>query len=160
MPTAPINNEPDLLASLSLSSNPLISSTNPIFGHPSLMSSASGTAASQGSPIKVDESADEDAMDWTPTNPSPVKVKNTVDDNGGAWLRPQRFFAPERPTGLESLFANTKLDDGDARSGKPSTVQRGLWNAKAIGWWIGAGTITIILIPLGIHHVWMKGWIQ
>jgi len=155
MPTAPSGNEPDLLASLSLSSNPLISSTNPIFGHPSLMSSASGPTASQGSPIKVDESADEDAMDWTPTNPSPVKVKNAVNDNDGAWLRPQRFFAPERPTGLESLFANTKLDDGDARS---ATVQMGFWGLKAIGWWIA--TITIILMPLGIYHVWMKGWIQ
>lgn len=154
MPTAPINNEPDLLASLSLSSNPLVTSVNPVFGHPSLVSS---TSASQGSPIKVDESPDEDAMDWTPTNPSPVKAKNAVDVNEGAWLRPQRFFPPERPTGLESLFANTKLDDGDARSAKPTTVRRGLWNATAIGWWIA--TITIVLIPLGIC-LWMKGWIQ
>jgi hypothetical protein len=124
MPTAPINNEPDLFASLSLSSNPLVTSTNPVFGHPSLVSATSGPTTS--SPIKVDESPDEDAMDWTPTNPSPVKVKNVVDVNEGAWLRPQRFFPPERPTGLESLFANTKLDDGDARSAKPTTAQRGL----------------------------------
>jgi hypothetical protein len=159
MPTAPINNEPDLFASLSLSSNPLVTSTNPVFGHPSLVSATSGPTTS--SPIKVDESPDEDAMDWTPTNPSPVKVKNVVDVNEGAWLRPQRFFPPERPTGLESLFANTKLDDGDARSAKPTTAQRGLWNAKAIGWWIATITIVlIVLIPLGISHMWMKGWIQ
>ena len=97
-------------------------------------------------------------MDWTPTNPSPVKVQRAVDDNG-AWLRPQRFFPPERPTGLESLFANTKLDDGDARSAVSMTPS-GLWSAKAIGWWIA--TITVILIPLGtiVYHRWTKGWIQ
>ncbi|KAF8560218.1 hypothetical protein OG21DRAFT_1452054 [Imleria badia] len=158
MPTAPINNEPDLFASLSLSSKPLISSANPVFGHPSLMSSTPPPSASQGSPIKVDESPDEDAMDWTPTNPSPVKVKNAVDDNDGAWLRPQRFFPPERPTGLESLFANTKLDDGDAHSAKPTTLV--LWNAKTIA--CSMVTITIILIPLStvVYHRWMKGWIQ
>ncbi|KAH0838179.1 hypothetical protein J3R83DRAFT_6430 [Lanmaoa asiatica] len=99
MPTALVNDEPDLLASLTLSSKPFISSTNPMFGQPSLVSPAPTT--SQASPIKIDESPDEDAMDWTPTNPSPVKVKKAVDDNDGAWLRPQRFFPPERPTGLE-----------------------------------------------------------
>lgn len=156
MPTAPIDNEPDHLASLTLSSKPLISSTNPIFGHPSLTSSAPSA-----SPIKVDESPDEDAMDWTPTNPSPVRGKKSVDDNDGAWLRPQRFFPPERPTGLESLFASTKLEDGDAHSAKPSTpVHRSGLSAKATGWWIA--TITIALIPLGtiVFHRWMKGWIQ
>lgn len=109
----------------------------------------------------MDESPDEDAMDWTPTNPSPVRVKKLVDDNDGAWLRPQRFFPPERPTGLESLFASTKLDDGGAHSAKPTTpVHRSGLNAKATGWWIA--TITMALIPLGtlLYHRWMKGWIQ
>lgn len=159
MPTAPVN-EPDLLASLTLSSKPLISTTNPMFGHPSLVSPTPAPTTSQASPIKVDESPDEDAMDWTPTNPSPVKVKHAVDDDG-AWLHPQRFFPPEHPTGLESLFANTKLDDADVHSAKLITpVQRGLWSAKVTGWWIT--TITIILIPLGTvaYHKWMKGWIQ
>lgn len=155
MPTVLVNNEPDLLASLTLSSKPLISSTNPMFGHPSLASPIPVPTASQGSPIKVDETLDEDAMDWTPTSPSPVKVKKTVVDDGG-WLRPQRFFPPERPTGLESLFANTKLDDGDANSTKPTTpAQSGLWNAKAIG----IATIALVLVPLGtvVYH---RGWIQ
>ncbi|KAF8140403.1 Ima1 N-terminal domain-containing protein [Boletus edulis] len=153
MPTAPLSNEPDLLASLTLSSKPLMSPTNPVFGRPSLVS--------QASPIKIDESPDEDAMDWTPTNLSPVKAKDVVDDHDGAWLRPQRFFPPEHPTGLESLFANTKLDDRNVHSAKPtSAAQRDFWNMKAIGLLIAA--ITIILIPLGsvVYHRWMKGWIQ
>lgn len=155
MPTATVDNEPDLLAYLTLSSKPLIPSTNPMFGHPSLVSPT--PAASQAPPIKVDKSPDEDAMDWTPTNPSPVRVKKAVDDDG-TWLRPQQFFPPERPTGLESLFANTKLDDGNVHSAKPTTtVQRGLWNARMIRWWIA-----VILIPLGTvaYHRWIKGRIQ
>ncbi|KAG6381036.1 hypothetical protein JVT61DRAFT_5432 [Boletus reticuloceps] len=140
MPTTPLSNEPDLLASLTLSSKPLMSPTNPVFGRPSLVS--------QASPIKIDESPDEDAMDWTPTNLSPVKAKDMVDDHDGAWLRPQRFFPPERPTGLESLFANTGLDDINVHSANPtSAAQRDFWNMKAIGLLIA--TITIILIPLG-----------
>lgn len=159
MSTVPLNNEPDLLATLTLSSKPLIS-TNPMFGHPSLASPIPPSTASQPSPIKVDEGPDEDAMDWTPTNPSPVKVKKAVEDDG-TWLRPQRFFPPERPTGLENLFANTKLDDGDTHSPRSTTpAQRGIWNVKVIGWCIT--TTTLILIPLGtvIYHRWMKGWIQ
>ncbi|KAG8219678.1 hypothetical protein J3R82DRAFT_633 [Butyriboletus roseoflavus] len=158
MPTAPVNNEPDLLTTLTLSSKPLIS-TNPMFGHSSLVSPIPPPIASQASPIKVDQGPDEDAMDWIPTNPSPVKVKKATEDDG-AWLRPQRFFPPERPTGLENLFANTKLDDGDTHSTKSTTpTQRGVWNAKVNGWWIT--TTTIILIPLStvIYHRWMKGWI-
>lgn len=101
-------------------------------------------------------------MDWTPTNPSPVKVKNAVSDDDGAWLRPQRFFPPEHPTGLESLLANTKLEDGGVRSAKSNARSQGFWSTKAIGWSIA--TITIIFIPLStvLYHRWMKGkgWIQ
>jgi len=152
MPSASLNNEPDLLASLTLSSKP-VSSTNPVFGHPSLVS----PSPSQPSPIKVDEVVDEDAMDWTPTNPSPVKVRIAPDDEG-AWLRPQRFFPPERPTGLESLFASTKLDDGDRPPAKQITPA---WIGR---WGIGSSMVamTVLLVPLGsvVYHVWKKGWIQ
>ncbi|KIK91461.1 hypothetical protein PAXRUDRAFT_830840 [Paxillus rubicundulus Ve08.2h10] len=147
MPSAPAS-EPDLIASLTLSSKPVISPTNPIFGHPSLLPSTLAPTAPSGSPIKVDGSLDEDAMDWTPTNPSPIKPKKLVDDDNGSWLRPQRFFPPERPTGLETLFANTKLEDVDSRTSNPTTP---MWlspkNLKAIGWWIAA--LTVILVPLG-----------
>lgn len=120
----------------------------------------SSTPAPNASPIKVDDNPDEDAMDWTPTIPSPAKSKKNADDDG-AWLRPQRFFPPERPTGLESLFANTKLDDGEGPSVKPITsAQKGLWNAKLVGRLVVA--VAVILIPLGsvVYHRWTKGWIQ
>ncbi|KAI6162079.1 Ima1 N-terminal domain-containing protein [Pisolithus thermaeus] len=106
VPVFPTHTEPDLTA-LSLSSKPVVpQSSNPIFGMPSLLSTASAPSTN------VDNCPDEDAMDWTPTNPSPSKPgKKSVNDEDGSWLRPQRFFPPEQPTGLEALFAGTKLED-------------------------------------------------
>lgn len=43
-------------------------------------------------------------MDWTPTDPT--GNQNTDD---GSWMRPQRFFAPEKPTGLEDLLQRAHL---------------------------------------------------
>ncbi|KAF9244549.1 Ima1 N-terminal domain-containing protein [Melanogaster broomeanus] len=133
MPTAPTSSEPDLLASLTLSSKPVISPINPIFGHSSLLPSTATPTAPQGSPIKVDDSPNEDEMDWTPTNPSPLKPKKLADDDG-SWLRPQRFFPPERPTGLETLFANTKLDDAETKT--PNQIRMRCLGLKAVGRWI------------------------
>ncbi|KAH7929338.1 hypothetical protein BV22DRAFT_1081109, partial [Leucogyrophana mollusca] len=149
VPTRPSTSEPDLLASLSLSSKPVVQPNNPIFGLPSLLSSAQPSA----SPIKVDEDEDEDAMDWTPTHSSssrPPKAKKILDDDDdGSWLRPQRFFPPERPTGLESLFASTKLaDDVDQRSRTAAenvSTTLGRWASQ--WWWVGA--ISLIIVPLG-----------
>jgi hypothetical protein len=61
-------------------------------------------------------------MDWTPTNfdEDPASSfgfqskRKQSDADDASWLRPQRFFAPEKPTGLEGLFAQTKLVDDDA----------------------------------------------
>ena len=59
-------------------------------------------------------------MDWSPTEEKDIRLgeqsrrgKQRQDDDG-SWLRPQRFFAPEKPTGLEHLFERTKLVDDDA----------------------------------------------
>ena len=42
---------------------------------------------------------------------------NDGDGDDGVWLRPQRFFAPEKPTGLEGLFAKTNLvEESDLQS--------------------------------------------
>ncbi|KAG1749834.1 Ima1 N-terminal domain-containing protein [Suillus paluster] len=138
--------EPDLLASLSLSSNPIISPSNPIFGLPSLIASNSTYTSSQS---KVDEDEDEDAMDWMPTVPSPAKPRKILNDNDdGSWLKPQRFFPPERPTGLESLFASTKLDDRDQ---KPSSAAHTPHTRTTLlpfitrWWWVGA--TSFILVP-------------
>ncbi|KAG5220125.1 Integral inner nuclear membrane protein [Salix suchowensis] len=136
--STPTPADSDLLASLSLSSKPVITPTNPIFGLPSLLSSTSG-ATSQKDAHDVDAMEDDDfyakddmAMDWTPIHPSHThqsdsrasrykdKQKAAVDDDDGSWLRPQRFFAPEKPTGLEGLFERAKLVDDDANKSKPT----------------------------------------
>ncbi|KDQ63445.1 hypothetical protein JAAARDRAFT_120821 [Jaapia argillacea MUCL 33604] len=107
--------DPDLLATLSLSSNPILTASsqqksNPIFGLPSLLSQNVPTTPP---PRQKDY---EDEMDWTPTNPSPshrARRQNhgREEEDDGAWLKPQRFFPPEKPTGLENLFPRIKLVD-------------------------------------------------
>jgi hypothetical protein len=98
----------------------------------------------------MDEDEDENAMDWTPTVPSPAKPRKILnDDDDGSWLKPQRFFPPERPTGLESLFAGTKLDDRDQKSSSSSRTTHARATLHLVGkrwWWVGA--VSLILIPL------------
>ncbi|KAJ7932559.1 hypothetical protein B0H13DRAFT_1955972, partial [Mycena leptocephala] len=90
--------EPDLLAGLSFSSRPIMAPKAPVFGLPSLLSSLTPQA---------DQHHEADEMDVdTPTDP---KGKTKASDT--LWLRPQRFFAPEAPTGLEGLFERTKIVD-------------------------------------------------
>ncbi|KAF9527792.1 Ima1 N-terminal domain-containing protein [Crepidotus variabilis] len=112
--TPSLAQEPDsILSSLSLSSKPILS--RPVFGQTSLHGSHQmQTPSASGS------GEDEDQMDWQPTNPSasgpadPSNKKRSAGapDSGNAWLiRPQRFFAPEKPTGLEGLFESTKIQD-------------------------------------------------
>ncbi|KAH9858081.1 Ima1 N-terminal domain-containing protein [Lenzites betulinus] len=118
--TTPAMPEHDLLATLSLSSNPVLAAPahNPIFGLPSLATAGAsssspprkrGAAPAQSPSLDMDMDEDEDddrdpdAMDIDPS--SPVKRRGADDD--ASWLRPQRFFAPEEPTGLENLFATT-----------------------------------------------------
>lgn len=127
--------EPDLLASLTLSNNPVIGapSQNPIFGMPSFTpaappsspprrpSSAAPRSPSMDIDMEDDDDRDPDAMDIDPA--SPMKKPNRDDD--GSWLRPQRFFAPEEPTGLENLFARTiRLVDTSDQSGPGTQYSR------------------------------------
>ncbi|KAK0464975.1 Ima1 N-terminal domain-containing protein [Desarmillaria tabescens] len=123
--TPPIINDSDLLASLTLSSKPVIAKP-PIFGVPSLGSSAPHSTAHQ-------PENDIDEMDWTPTNGQKEKPR-TYDDS--SFLRPQKFFAPENPTGLESLFESTRLVDDitmneptpERASTRSSIATAHLWN--------------------------------
>jgi hypothetical protein len=81
-------------------------------------------------------------MDWTPTNPSAPgkrKHKSAVNDDDGLWLRPQRFFPPEKPTGLEGLMERTDLKD-DMGASQNRNNNAHLWN----WWWVYA----VSLIPL------------
>ena len=96
-PTAPVfptSSEHDVLASLSLSSKPIIA---PVFGVPSLH----GTTL-------MNNASNDDEMDWTPTTSGDASGKA---DNDASWLRPQRFFVPEKPTGLEGLLESAKIED-------------------------------------------------
>ena len=71
--------------------------------------------------MEDDDDRDPDAMDIDPA--SPMKKPNRDDD--GSWLRPQRFFAPEEPTGLENLFARTiRLVDTSDQSGPGTQYSR------------------------------------
>ncbi|EPQ60514.1 hypothetical protein GLOTRDRAFT_68209 [Gloeophyllum trabeum ATCC 11539] len=110
----------DLLASLSLSSKPVLPppqpAQNPVFGLPSLINNGHSARPSTPPPRELE---DEDAMDWTPTDPSgprPPQRKRHANDDDGSWLRPQRFFPPEQPTGLESLFPRIQLIDDSSQS--------------------------------------------
>ena len=49
-------------------------------------------------------------MDWTPTDPAAAR-RQRRDEDDGSYIRPQRFFAPEQPTGLEGLLEKTRIDD-------------------------------------------------
>ncbi|CCM05198.1 uncharacterized protein FIBRA_07407 [Fibroporia radiculosa] len=121
--------ESDLLAPLTLSQKPFTvapppsaSTTAPIFGLPSLTTaSRSSSAPPQTDVFTSMEIEDDDdihglsshkdpnAMDWSPIRPSSSRNINSRfgQDSDGGLLRPQRFFAPEEPTGLENLFAET-----------------------------------------------------
>ncbi|TFK77253.1 hypothetical protein BDN72DRAFT_884803 [Pluteus cervinus] len=102
--------EDDIMASLTLSSKPVLAV--PKFGMPSLRPSA---------PPKS-EGDDSMAMDWSPTDPAGEDAK-LGSSNDSPLLRPQRFFGPEKPTGLEGLFERTTIIDlsEPTRKSKPRT---------------------------------------
>ncbi|KAG7450673.1 uncharacterized protein BT62DRAFT_529122 [Guyanagaster necrorhizus] len=127
--TPPIVNDSDLLASLTLSSKPVIAKP-PVFGVPSLRTSALHSNAHQ-------PETDADEMDWTPTNGQREKPK-PYDDS--SFLHPQKFFAPENPTGLESLFESTRLVD-DVTMNEPAPESAPTRSSFAIA------------------HLWSWGWV-
>lgn len=160
VPVFPTHAEPDLTA-LSLSSKPVVSqSSNPIFGMPSLLSTASAPSTN------TDDCPDEDAMDWTPTNPSPSKPgKKSINDEDGSWLRPQRFFPPEQPTGLETLFAGTKLEDTDNKPTNTSGANGGMWiwrnragntgfMRNSVWRWLGVATAVLAILGAIAYQKW------
>ncbi|CAL1695582.1 unnamed protein product [Somion occarium] len=147
-----------------------IPTTHPIFGLPSFpdLNASSSKTNPQGqgqlnrdamdededvdNESQSEKEEDPDAMDWTPTS-TPAKLDrkgkgkgkgkgkaraNIVDD--GSWLRPQRFFPPEEPTGLENLFEKTiKLADDERPNG--ATVRKG----RRIGWKHSRGQVWIFV---------------
>ena len=96
-PAPPDELEPHI-GLLSLDAQPVMPKpVEPVFGQTSFP--VSSTPLPHGT--------DDDEMDWTPTDP---KNAESVGEDG-SWLRPQLFFAPEKPTGLESLFERTSLTE-------------------------------------------------
>lgn len=156
--TASGPSEPDHFAALSLSSDPIISSStvNPIFGRPSLH--APSSPPKPLSDAGDDASDDPDAMDWEPSAVTPSgsseltksRGRAVRDDDNGSWLRPQRFFAPEQPTGLEGLLMRTRLMDDDLPPFLPDS--QGSKAQKEFQWnwcWVYA----LSLIPLAVLAV-------
>ncbi|KAF7339782.1 Ima1-N domain-containing protein [Mycena venus] len=129
--------EPEnLLAGLSFSSQPVIApKAAPVFGMPSMLSSL--TTQTEHHPEADEMDVDSPATD----------AKGKTKESGDAlWLRPQRFFAPEAPTGLEGLFERTKIVDdvtmGDATAAsRPSSAPRPY---KGNWWWVYASSLVIL----------------
>lgn len=107
-----------MLALLSLSPKPIIAHANPVFGVPSLHGSTPVNIASNG-----------DAMDWAPTTSGDASGKA---DNDVSWLRPQRFFVPEKPTGLEGLLESAKIQEDPMDLDSRVTARQGLRNFQAL----------------------------
>ncbi|PCH33734.1 hypothetical protein WOLCODRAFT_129941 [Wolfiporia cocos MD-104 SS10] len=155
--------EPDLfLAPLTLSSKPVMThpptetAPHPIFGVPSLptwsapppRASIFPAETSFNTAMDIEEdnrfsTDDPDAMDWTPIKPNTNGWAHTNADDG-SWMRPQRFFAPEEPTGLEHLFASTvRLTDDESNA--ISTRRLLVELVSRMKWmWLGA----LIIVPL------------
>ncbi|KLO20762.1 hypothetical protein SCHPADRAFT_992074 [Schizopora paradoxa] len=162
--------EPDLFATLSLSPDPIIanyaasSSINPIFGKPSLLVKSENTN-SRGGEVNYypDDDHDDDtfaakdpnAMDWEPiatTNSAKRNPQQTRRTDDGVWLRQQRFFPPEEPTGLETLLMHTRLvDDEDVK-------QRGRRNPTHVRWnWTLVYSLSIVPILVLLLSLWWRG---
>ena len=139
-----------------------------MFGVPSL-NAPGNSPQTQGTAQVADYDSDEDddvikprthdpdAMDWEPavptnrTSPHQQRTRNSPQRDEGIYLRQQRFFAPEQPTGLENLFMRTRLvdsdDDGRNRAsgrGHPSQTKQ-LHGVQEWNWcWV----YTLSIIPV------------
>lgn len=87
-------------------------------------------------PTHIAQEDNEDEMDWTPTNPDAASSsvfgggacgsnKRSNNDTDLNWLRPQKFFAPEKPTGLEGLLESARIQDEPMPYLPPEHSQRG-----------------------------------
>lgn len=148
-----VSNGPSLLSGRARSGTP-----NAVFGRPSLANAASIVAnghadadnlhATSDNPEDIvndddmdqvhdeDRERDPNAMDWSPIAPSNTRQTRgrkkgmSAQYDDGSWLRPQRFFAPEEPTGLEGLFEKTiTLQDERGHQGEAGAGKSG-W----LGW--------------------------
>jgi hypothetical protein len=160
---APHTHEPDftsdpepLLSSLSLSSSmhpPTNHNRQPVFGQTTFP-----TPTVQPPTHAVTDSEDDPfAMDWTPSNPSPSTSKPTHVPDFSHWMRPQKFFAPEQPTGLEELLAGTSLkEEDDERERRASSKSSG--PRPRFSWFAMWAVATSILVAITAWVVCRFGW--
>jgi hypothetical protein len=129
------------LSNLSLAPQASSTSTNPIFGQPSF-------------PSPVRDIPEEDLMDWMPTYPQETASERVQDREG--WMRPQRFFPPEQPTGLEDLFEKAKLDVDEhaERQNQQQQVQRRKSSneLRELGLFLAAAVVIALVAGLGVYR--------
>lgn len=107
---------------------------------------------------------DPDAMDWEPASPAKqaqaqAHARSTSTDDG-SWLRRQRFFPPEEPTGLEGLLMRTRLLDEDeaARTERAHAQLRGGGaGAGAVRWhWGWVYSASVVPVAVLLVGLWIR----
>jgi hypothetical protein len=140
----------------------------PVFGLPSLLSnSQTQTEQEQGhrdNDIDPDDGDvdDENAMDWTPTDPriAPRRKRKIGQTRDDVYLRPPKFFAPEQPTGLEGLFARTRIDDDVMMADSQDELGTGNSLFTTVGrcfkrWWLICATVIVpVLVAVLVRRAW------
>lgn len=86
-------------------------------------------------------------MDWTPTNPSPKKGAVTKGYEDDLFVKPQRFFAPEEPTGLEPLLARTNLVEGFVAS--PISIIGQRLPGQKVRWYYWMCALVLVPVTAG-----------
>lgn len=164
--------EPDFFATLSLSGNPVMApvNVNPMFGQPSL---APGQASHTNGILDIDDEdgddddvlrrtrpRDPDAMDWEPSSPAKQASPHRKSRDDGTWLRQQRFFPPEEPTGLENLLMRARLVDEEeaARQRHRQQQQQGrelhaMPRRWSWGWVYSASVLPVVAVLAGL---WLR----
>ena len=102
-----------------------------------------------------DQTRDQDAMDWEPLSPKLHRVQNNVTriPDDGLWLRQQRFFPPEEPTGLEGLLMRTRLIDDDNAKADASHTQKNAGQGPfrwQWGWVYSASALPVFALVIAL----------
>ncbi|KAH9486593.1 Integral inner nuclear membrane protein ima1 [Psilocybe cubensis] len=146
--------ELDTLQTLSLSSKPVLPPSKPIFGMPSLQ----GPLSMPQTPARREKTLNEDDMDWTPTHPETVGRITSSEKSNNDWLRPQRFFAPENPTGLEGLLETTRIQEDEPMPFQ-GTTRIGNDQKPSQGWlYITCSAVVVVSIAYTLKWSGLIHW--
>lgn len=93
-------------------------------------------------------------MDWTPIQPPEIASERVQDREG--WMRPQRFFPPEQPTGLEDLFEKAKLDVDEhvevQNQQQQARREKGNNELRELGLYLAAAVAIALVAGLGVYR--------